>query len=115
MWISSQLLPQPSGGGRAEASLYLRHLGEQADGHGEGEAEGNQAHEAVDGQQQSAVALQKSQPTQSQQDKRRNVSPLGGSIPDDYCAGLFLDLEKSIMCRFGMVVGVGGEGGYFHN
>lgn len=44
--------------------LYLRHLGEQTDGHGQGEAKGNQAHNAVDGQQQPAVALQKSQPTQ---------------------------------------------------
>lgn len=46
--------------------LYLRHLGEQADGQRQREAEGEQAHEAVDGQQQSAVSLQESQPTKRQ-------------------------------------------------
>lgn len=44
--------------------LYLRHLGEQADGHGQGDGEREQAHGAVDGQQQSAVALQEPQPAQ---------------------------------------------------
>lgn len=84
-----QLLPEPSGlesaaGEVCLTSLYLRHLREQADGHRQGEAEGNQAHKAVDGQQQSAVVLQESQPTHVKTVIKGNVS-LCGSIPDDYC------------------------------
>lgn len=59
--------------GWADALLYLRHLGEQADGHGQRQAEGNQAHHAVDGQQQSAMALQKSQPTRVKTGIKKNT------------------------------------------
>lgn len=60
----SMLLPEPSGLEAAEETLflYLRHLGEEADGQGQGEAEGQQTHEAVDGQHQPAVTLQEPQP-----------------------------------------------------
>lgn len=76
--------------------LYLRHLGEQADGHGQRQAEGNQAHEAVDGQQQPAVALQEAHPIQVKTGIKGNVSPLCASIPDDSCGSqeLFLDVQK---------------------
>lgn len=77
-------------------SQYLRHLREQADGHRQGEAERNEAHNAVDGQQQSAVALQETQPEQVKTEIKGNVSLLRASIPR-----LFLDLEKIVMCRYG--------------
>lgn len=86
----------------SQSLLYLRHLREQADGHGQGEAEGNQAHEAVDGQQQSAVALQESQPTRIKTEIKRKREPVW--IDSTWLlqsqASLFLDLVENVMCRF---------------
>lgn len=83
-----QLLPEPSGQQQRHFIchvLYLRHLGEQADGHRQGEAKGNEAHKAVDGQQQSAVSLQEAQPTEVKIVIKENMSLLRGLIPNDYC------------------------------
>lgn len=69
-FICTQLLPQPSAvqmAAAAGAQPYLRHLWEEADGHGQRQGKGGQAHGAVDGQHQSAVAPQELQPAQARE------------------------------------------------
>lgn len=67
MWLPAQLFSKPSSlewAAEAVKALYLRHLGEQADGQRQREAERNQANKAVDGQHQSAIGLQETESTE---------------------------------------------------
>lgn len=97
--------------GWADALLYLRHLGEQADGHGQRQAEGNQAHHAVDGQQQSAMALQKSQPTRVKtgikKTQKGKHEPSVWIDPGRLQRVILGYGRKNLMCGFG--------GAIFHN
>lgn len=84
-----------------DAFLYLGHLREETDGDGQGEAEGQQAHKAVDGQHQPAVPLQEFQPEGVKKEgmKEERVNLPCESVPEDDC-DLFLDAVKSIVFRF---------------
>lgn len=83
------------GSGTIDALLYLRHLREETDGDRQGEAEGQQTHEAVNGQHQPAVPLQESQPACGKKRGKKNcVNLLRASVPGDDC-GLFLDAGKA--------------------
>lgn len=73
--------------------MYLRHLGEQADGRGQREAERNQANEAVDGQPKSAVSLQEWQPARVDTQEREGeaaawIDPAMPGVIFGPCAGL---------------------------
>lgn len=98
-----QLLPEPPGLEAAansswtDALLHLRHLGKQADGHGQREAEGHQTHEAVDGQHQSAVTLQESQPTQAKIPIKGKCEPSVWIDPRWLLRVIFGSEEKNIM------------------
>lgn len=89
---------------KMDALLYLRNLRKETDGDRQGEAEGQQAHKAVDGQHQPAVSLQEPQPACAESQRKKECASLTEPVPEDDC-GLFLDAVKSIMFSF--------QGSYF--
>lgn len=61
-WPLPQECPLAPPGDQNERVTDLGHLGEEADGHGQGEAEGSKAHEALDGEKHPRSGAQESRP-----------------------------------------------------
>lgn len=74
---SARVSPCPPSGDRNERVTDLGHLGEEADGQGQGEAEGGKAHEALDREKHPRSGAQKSRPGRQTDVIVRQSNPQG--------------------------------------
>lgn len=85
---STRVSPCPPSGDRKERVTDLGHLGEEADGQGQGEAEGGKAHEALDREQHPRSGAQKSRPGRQTDVIVRQSNPQGPpSLPHSQPSG----------------------------
>lgn len=76
--------------------MYLGHLWEEADGEGQGQAEGSETHQRVDGKDQPPLSLQQRKPGGTQRTEKQQPFTFKVHVQDRRVVGAVGGTEKNV-------------------